>query len=321
MSTTRRRRSQPWIYRRSRLIIGSIAIIGAILTAYLAITSLTGGQVACSADAAASAGCNDVLSTRYATVFGLPLSLFGCLGYLAMATFSLSPFAIDPDKNGNLRKQVEDLTWLFLLIGSVAMATFSGYLMYLLAFEIKQVCLYCIASAIFSISMLVLTVTGRDWEDIGQIFFTGAIVGVVTLIGTLAIYSVSGDLIAIDEPTTEPVAPNGWEITMESGAAEIALAKHLKQMGVKKYGAYWCPHCYEQKQLFGQEAWKEIEYIECASDGKGKNPQPKLCAEKGIQSFPTWEIKGKLDPGVKVLSKLAAATDYKGNSAFKYRLP
>jgi uncharacterized membrane protein len=321
MSTTRRRRSQPWIYRRSRLIIGTIAIIGAILTAYLAITSLTGGQVACSADANASAGCNDVLSTRYATVFGLPLSLFGCLGYLAMATFSLSPFAINIDKNGSLREQAEELTWLFLLIGSVAMATFSSYLMYLLAFEIKQLCLYCIASAIFSLSMLVLTVIGRDWEDIGQIFFTGAIVGLVTLIGTLAIYSMSGDLIAIDEPTTEPVAPNGWEITMESGAAEIALAKHLKQMGVKKYGAYWCPHCYEQKQLFGKEAWKEIEYIECASDGKGKNPQPDLCREKGIQSFPTWEIKGKLDPGVKVLSKLAAATEYKGNSAFKYRLP
>lgn len=309
-----------------------IAIAGAILTAYLAITSLTGGQVACSADAAASTGCNDVLSTRYATVFGQPLSLFGCLGYLAMATFSLSPFAISVDKNGSLRKQAEELTWLFLLIGGVAMATFSSYLMYLLAFEIKQLCLYCIASAIFSLSMLVLTVIGRDWEDIGQIFFTGAIVGLITLISTLAIYSVSGNLIAIEKPTTKPaapngseitkpVAPNGWEITMESGAAEIALAKHLKQMGVKKYGAYWCPHCYEQKQLFGKEAWKEIEYIECASDGKGKNPQPGLCREKGIESFPTWEIKGKLYPGVKVLSELAAATDYKGNSAFKYRLP
>jgi glutaredoxin len=193
--------------------------------------------------------------------------------------------------------------------------------MYLLAFDIKELCLYCIASAVFSISMLVLTVIGRNWEDIGQIFFTGAIVGVVTLIGTLAIFSTPQDLIAIEEPKTEPVAPYGWEITMTSGAAETALAKHLTQTGAKMYGAYWCPHCYEQKQLFGKEASKDITYIECASDGKGKNPQPDLCRQKGVQSFPTWEIKGKLDPGVKVLSKLAGASDYQGDSSFKYRLP
>ncbi len=321
MSTTRRRRSQPWIYRWSRVLIGAIAITGAILTAYLAITKLTGGDVACSANAAASAGCSDVLNTRYATVFGLPLSLFGCLGYLAMATFSLSPLMINSDKNGTLRKQLEEYTWLFMLMGSAAMATFSSYLMYLLAFDIKQLCLYCIASAVFSISMLVLTIIGRDWEDIGQIFFTGAIVGVVTLIGTLAVFATPNDLIPIEEATTEPVAPYGWEITMTSGSAEIALAKHLTQTGAKKYGAYWCPHCYEQKQLFGKEAWKDITYIECASDGKGKNPQSDLCRQKGIKSFPTWEINGKLDPGVKVLSKLAEASGYKGDSAFKYRLP
>jgi uncharacterized membrane protein len=318
MSTTRRRRSQPWLYRWSRIIIGSIAVIGAVLTAYLAITSLTGGQVACSADATASAGCNDVLNTRYATVFGLPLSLFGCLGYLAMATFALSPFGINSDKNSKLRKQLEEYTWLFLLMGSVAMATFSGYLMYLLAFEIKQVCLYCIASAIFALSMLILTITGKDWEDIGQIFFTGAIVGVITLVGTLAVYAIPSDLIPIEAATTEPVAPYGWEITMESGAAEIELAKHLTQREAKMYGAYWCPHCYDQKQLFGKEAWQDVTYIECA-DG-GKNAQPDVCRQRGVKSFPTWEIEGELDPGVKVLSKLAAATKYKGNSAFKYTL-
>lgn len=321
MSTTRRRRSQPWIYRWSRVIIGAIAIIGAILTAYLTITKLTGGVVACPSDGSGGSGCSSVLDTRYANVFGLPLSLFGCLGYLAMATFSLSPLAINPDKNGTLRKQLEEYTWLFMLIGSAAMATFSSYLMYLLAFDIKELCLYCIASAIFSISMLVLTVIGKDWEDIGQIFFTGAIVGVITLIGTLAVFATPNDLIPIEEAKTEAVAPYGWEITMTSGTAEIALAKHLTQTGAKKYGAYWCPHCYEQKQLFGKEAWKEVTYIECASDGKGENPQPDLCREKGIQSFPTWEINGKLEPGVKVLSKLAEASGYKGDSSFRYRLP
>ena len=69
------------------------------------------------------------------------------------------------------------------------MSVFSGYLMYVLAFQLQAVCLYCIASALFALTMLVLTVTGREWEDIGQLLFTALIVAMVTLIGTLGIYA------------------------------------------------------------------------------------------------------------------------------------
>jgi len=61
--------------------------------------------------------------------------------------------------------------------------------MYLLAFKIKAVCLYCLASATFSLSLLGLTIMGRTWEDIGQILFTAIVVGMVTLIGTLGVYA------------------------------------------------------------------------------------------------------------------------------------
>ena len=54
------------------------------------------------------------------------------------------------------------------------------------------------------------------------------------------------------------------------------------------YGAFWCPHCARQKELFGKEAWSFIDYVECAP--KGYNADPKRCND--IQSFPTW-ILGK----------------------------
>jgi uncharacterized membrane protein len=59
----RSRRSVPWIYRWSRPLIGAIAIAGAILTAYLTITKLTGGEVACGVTAADAlkSGCKSVL--------------------------------------------------------------------------------------------------------------------------------------------------------------------------------------------------------------------------------------------------------------------
>lgn len=326
----RRRRSLPWIYRWSRPIIGAIAIAGAILTAYLTITKLTGTSPVCSAEAA-GAGCGGVLDSDYATVFGLPLSLFGCLAYLSMAAFALVPLGISSETQKKLKQQIENATWWLLLAGSIAMVVFSGYLMYILATELKTLCPYCIGSATFSLSLLILTLTGRDWEDLGQMMFTGVIVSLLTIVATLGIYSgINGDAlaneivdpadgkIAIVEPQGPYVAPYGWEITSISGDAEIALAKHLTDLGVKEYGAYWCPHCYEQKQLFGKEAFAELNYIECAPEGK--NPQPDVCTAAKIQSFPTWEINGKLEPGIKTPEELAKITNYQGNKDFKYKL-
>lgn len=329
----RRRRSLPWIYRWSRPLIGAIAIAGAILTAYLTFTKLFGSVPVCSAEAVTTGGCGGVLNSPYAEVFGLPLSLFGCLAYVSMAAFALVPLAIDRERQKNLRKTWEGLTWWLLLAGSTAMTVFSAYLMYILATELKTVCPYCIGSAFFALSLLILTITGKDWDDLGQILFTGIIVAMITLVGTLGVYAGvnspvaeqgvevadADGLIPITLPQTNPKPPMGWEITTTSGQAEIDLAKHLTATGAKKYGAYWCPHCYEQKQLFGKEAFAEIDYLECAAEGK--NPQVEACSAAGIKSFPTWEIDGKLYPGVKTLAELAELSKYEGNKDFKYKLP
>lgn len=326
MVRRRSARSLPWIHRFSRPIIGAIAITGAILTAYLTVTKLTGGEVACGIGEAAkfASGCKDVLNSPYATIFGLPLSLYGSLAYVSMATFALSPLLVSPETNKGLRKQLENWTWLLLLAGATAMAVFSGYLMYVLATELKAVCYYCIGSAIFSLSLLALTVLGREWEEIGQLFFIPIVVATVTLVATLAIYAnVNAPDVAgrtpIPEPTVTPEAPYGWEITTTSGAAELSLAKHLTAIGAKMYSAFWCPHCYEQKQLFGKEAFKEITYIECAPEGE--NPQPQACTAAGVQSFPTWVIKGKTYRGTQSLEKLAKTSEYKGENKFKYVKP
>lgn len=71
-------------------------------------------------------------------------------------------------------------------------------------------------------------------------------------------------------PQTSPPEAKGVlpEIKQSSGKSEIALAKHLQAQGVKLYGAYWCPHCHEQHELFGAEAFQHLSYIECAPDGE-----------------------------------------------------
>jgi uncharacterized membrane protein len=317
-----RRRSIPWIHRWSRPLIAAIAGLGALTTAYLTVVKLTQGTAACPTES-----CDLVLASPYATIFGQPLALFGLLAYTSIVILALAPLAVNSAQNKQLRSNLETWTWLLLLAGAIAMTVFSGYLMYLLAFQIKAVCLYCLASAVFSLSLLVLTIIGRAWEDVGQIVFTAIVVGMVTLIGTLGVYAgvnppgtTAGSTPGQTSPPSlspqgQPTPGVGWPITTTSGEAEIALARHLTKIGAKEYIAWWCPHCHEQKELFGKEAYSEINHIEC--DPNGKNAQPKLCEAANIESYPSWEINGKLYPGVQSLAELAQISGYKGPSNFK----
>jgi uncharacterized membrane protein/glutaredoxin len=305
-----RRRSTPWIHRWSRVLIGVIAIIGALTTGYLTLTHFQGQSVACP-----TSGCDSVLSSQYAKVGSLPLSLFGTLAYSAMAFFSLGPLAINANENRDLRKKLEDSTWLLLLIGATSMVVFSGYLMFLLFFKINAgICIYCVASATFTVAMLLLTLMGREWPDVGQVFFTGIIVAVIASLGILIMYAgISGKTVA--SSTASPDLPGMLPITTTSGPAEISLANHLNKINAKMYGAYWCPHCHDQKQLFGQQAFAKVPYVEC--DSNGPKAQPEVCKAEKIQGFPTWKIKGKSLSGTQSLTELAKVSAYTGPQTFK----
>ena len=84
------------------------------------------------------------------------------------------------------------------------------------------------------------------------------------------------------------------------------FASCLTKQGAIFYGAFWCPNCGTQKQMFGRSA-RLLPYVECSTpDGKG---QLSLCQEKGITGYPTWEIKsGERMTGVASLRTLADKT-------------
>ena len=99
-----------------------------------------------------------------------------------------------------------------------------------------------------------------------------------------------------------------------STPSAVSLAEHLTKIGAVIYSAYWCPYCDEQKELFGQKGAAQLQVVECAEDGQ--NSQHELCERKGIDSFPTWEINGKLEPGLNSLNKLADLSLYEGSRQF-----
>tara|TARA_Y100000813_G_C23928068_1_gene242134 strand:- start:152 stop:541 length:390 start_codon:yes stop_codon:yes gene_type:complete len=97
-------------------------------------------------------------------------------------------------------------------------------------------------------------------------------------------------------------------VSTESTKESIDLAKYLNDNGVVKYSAYWCPNCLKQSELFGKQAYRELNVVECARDGK--NSQTQLCIDKKIKGFPSWEINGKIILGVQTLKELSSLTGY-----------
>jgi glutaredoxin len=77
------------------------------------------------------------------------------------------------------------------------------------------------------------------------------------------------------------------------------FAKCLTNKGATMYGTEWCPHCKEQKEMFG-ESFKYVNYVECTN-----NP---LCGQMGITGYPTWIINGVQYPGVQSFEKLKELT-------------
>jgi thiol-disulfide isomerase/thioredoxin len=85
------------------------------------------------------------------------------------------------------------------------------------------------------------------------------------------------------------------------------FAMCIQESGATFYGAFWCPHCQDQKRLFGRKSAELLPYVECSlPDGSG---QTDTCADAEIEGYPTWEFAdGERQGGVMTLADLAART-------------
>jgi len=85
-----------------------------------------------------------------------------------------------------------------------------------------------------------------------------------------------------------------------------AFAQCLGEKGAVFYGAFWCPHCQNQKKMFGSSA-KLLPYVECSN--LAGNAQLPVCTDKGVQSYPTWHFAdGSVLTGEIPMTQLAEKT-------------
>ena len=132
---------------------------------------------------------------------------------------------------------------------------------------------------------------------------------VVLLVGTFIYMDLSKDL---KEKGQATVAPSGSSAAQGEQNQEpqpapaflVDFAKCLTEKGAKFYGASWCGHCANQKEMFG-DAMQYVNYIECWDSAN--NTVIAACIDAEIEAFPTWDFSdGQRQLGELALENLSA---------------
>jgi phage baseplate assembly protein gpV len=84
------------------------------------------------------------------------------------------------------------------------------------------------------------------------------------------------------------------------------FAQCLASKQARMYGAYWCPHCAEQKEMFAT-SFHYVLYVECGIPGS--RDEAPVCKDAGIKHFPTWQFAdGERQEGILSLQILGSKT-------------
>jgi len=123
--------------------IGVVAFLGMVDALYL--TVMRGVHVPCSV----TGGCNEVLTSAYSEIFGIPLSMIGLVFYFTVFCLAV----LDAFEVGQLLRYV---FWLALPAFVITLV-----LLYLQAFVILHFCQYCLASAAFVSTIFLISAWPR----------------------------------------------------------------------------------------------------------------------------------------------------------------
>jgi len=121
-------------------IIIFLSTFGLFDAGYLTYEAFTGGVVPCSL----TGGCETVLSSQYADIYGIPISLIGMLFYATALILAVNIYY------GNTK------AFNFLLVISSIAFIVSIVLVYIQFFVIEAVCVYCLTSAGISTLIFIL---------------------------------------------------------------------------------------------------------------------------------------------------------------------
>ncbi|MBI5401694.1 vitamin K epoxide reductase family protein [Candidatus Wolfebacteria bacterium] len=117
-----------------------LSFVGFLNALYLFVKKIFGSPITCYI----FKGCEAVTNSPYSLIFGIPLSFFGVLFYLAIFLVSVRYFQT---QNVKLFK----IIFYFACLGLL----FALYYLFLQIFVIKALCVYCLVSAAVSVGLFI----------------------------------------------------------------------------------------------------------------------------------------------------------------------
>lgn len=124
------------------ILVIVLALIGFIDAAYITAEHYLERIPPCSV----LKGCETVLTSKYAAMWGIPVALVGAIYYGTVFILAINYFQ---------NKKRELMTWVNRLTGLGLLAS-AGFV-YLQVFVIEALCLYCIISAITTASIFIIS--------------------------------------------------------------------------------------------------------------------------------------------------------------------
>ena len=255
-----------------------LSAAGMAVAGYLTYTGWTGDRAAyCEA----GGGCDIVQASQWATFLGVPTALWGLLLYAGLAYIAL-----------RVRRPIDRWrrAWALAAIGWGV----SVYLTVVSLFVIQATCPYCLGSLGIFTGIMGLLLWQRP-DGIPRFAWPKWLL--LTAIPAAIVIA------ALHLQASEKTA-RGPEDPYVRG-----LAERLADSGALFYGASWCPHCQQQKALFGASQ-DRLPYVEC-SPGGPRGAVASSCLSAGVQTYPTWIFSdGSRQTAVMSLRELAERVGY-----------
>ena len=257
----------------------ALAGLGILLTGYLTLVAWLGELPAyCGADSE----CDLVQSSRWSTLFGMPMSLWGLATYAFLAGLAW-------------RLRSRPSAWRATLLVAGIGAGVSWFLTLVSVLQIEATCGYCLASFVL-MNVLLAVVLLRRPARMPQHAWRRAL----PLPAGAAVAVVLGLQLHFSGAFDPAAGPEDSHLR--------ALATHLHDSGARFYGAYWCPACQEQKKLFTASV-DRLPYIECTPEGRG-GPRAVDCLTRNVEQYPTWIIDGQRHTGVVSVERLGRLSSF-----------
>lgn len=237
-----------------RIILITLSILGIFIMAYLVKVGYGAGDTSF-CDLGEGLSCDLVNKSKYAKVFGIPLSGMGVLYFVWVLFIALRSY-----KPESLEKVA--LVSIIMLVPSLYLSIWVEY------FVLESFCILCETSKVLMALILVVAFFALRPKKVAGKQIVGALIVGALLIGISYISTSSSD----------------------PGKKYDEFAQCLASKNYVMLGSATCSSCLKQRDMFG-EAMRFIEEIECDprnADNAEEKKEVQFCATFQIRKTPTW---------------------------------